>query len=306
MRKHLLFISFLVLVFASCENKSTTPSDTQTSGTIDISVDETYKPIIEEQLRIFDSSYPNAHIHAHYKPEAECFKDFFDNKARLILVTRPLTADEKTLCEQRKIVPTAMDVAKDAIAVVINPSAPDTEVSLSTLRGILSGVYPKKYIVVFDNEGSSTVRYVTDSLLKNEKLGANVYAAKGNPEVVDYVAKNPTALGFIGISYVSDPTDTLGQGFMKKINVAAIYNDTLHAFYLPSQRTIGLNEYALTRKLYFINSDTWVGLGTGFVNYLCSYRGQLVFKHAMLLPTRVSITFQETTINPNSPANQNQ
>ncbi len=77
--------------------------DTLSKGVIDISADETYQPIIEEQLQVFDSSFPDAKITIHYKPEAECFKDYFDNKARIILVTRGLTKAEKAQCANRGI-----------------------------------------------------------------------------------------------------------------------------------------------------------------------------------------------------------
>src|ERR1019366_6876720 len=68
----IISISFFIL---SCDD---TPKhqDTLGKGAIDISVDETYRPVTEEQIKVFDSIYPEAHITIHYKPEAECFKDY--------------------------------------------------------------------------------------------------------------------------------------------------------------------------------------------------------------------------------------
>lgn len=285
-------------MMSSCGNNDTNkPSDTTGSGKIDISVDETYQPVIAEQLRVFDSSYPEAHITANYKAEADCFKDFLDNKARLILVTRELSAQEKQVCADRKIVPTSLALAKDAVAVIVNPSSPDSLLSVDQIKGILTGVYKKKYTVVFDNQGSSTVRYVTDSLLNGQKLGANVFAAKGNTAVVDYVAKNPDAIGFIGLSYVSDADDSATGSFMKKIKVASVQNDSTQRFYQPYQAWIALKLYPLTRNLYFITSETYPGLGTGFANFLSKERGQLIFSHEHLFPLRMNIVIREAAIN---------
>src|SRR4051812_4996863 len=90
------FLTYTILfsfLWSSCDNTGDDKSktDTLSSGEINIAVDETYKPIIEEELKVFRSSYPEANIHVSYKPESEVFKDYIDGKVRLILVTRPLT-----------------------------------------------------------------------------------------------------------------------------------------------------------------------------------------------------------------------
>src|SRR5205085_11207292 len=117
----------------SCEDDSKKPTDTLSTGSIDISVDETYRPIIEDELKVFDSSYPEARITPHYKPEAECIKDFLNDSTRLILVTRSLNADALKMLEQKKVVATSLAVAKDAVAVVLNNSSKDTMLSVSQL-----------------------------------------------------------------------------------------------------------------------------------------------------------------------------
>ncbi|MGN6567077.1 MAG: PstS family phosphate ABC transporter substrate-binding protein [Flavipsychrobacter sp.] len=296
--KGIFYLFAVSVILASCDNTPTHP-DTLSSGSIDISADETYKPVIEEQLKVFDSSYPNAHITVHYKPESECFKDFFDNKARLILVTRQLSSAEKQLCDQKQIAPSSLPLAKDAVAVIVNNSSSDSLLDMQALKGILTGIYKKKYTVVFDNQGSSTVRYITDSLLKGAKLGSNVFAAKGNEAVVDYVAKNPGAIGFVGLSYVSDPVDSANTGgFINTIKVVSILNDSTQRFYQPYQAYIALKWYPLTRDLFYISRESYHGLGTGFANFLANERGQLIFKHADMFPLRMNIIIRDASVNP--------
>ncbi|HXS38480.1 MAG TPA: substrate-binding domain-containing protein, partial [Flavipsychrobacter sp.] len=252
--KNIWFLVVAAMCFASCVNDKNKPTDTLSSGTVDISVDETYKPVIEEQLKVFDSSYPEAKITAHYEPETECFKDFFNKKSRLILVTRQLSQSEKALCEQKQIVPSSIALAKDAIAVIINPASADSMLDVDEIKGILTGTYKKKYTVVFDNEGSSTVRFIIDSLLKGQKLSSNVFAAKGNKDVVDYVTGKQDAIGFVGLSYASDLNDSTNTGaFIKNVKVVSIQNDSTKQFYQPYQAYIALKLYPLTRNLYYIN-----------------------------------------------------
>ncbi|MBA3827917.1 MAG: substrate-binding domain-containing protein [Taibaiella sp.] len=292
-------LAFIMLSLASCTDDTHHPADTLSTGTIEIAADETYKPVIEQQLKVFDSSLPDAHVHIRYEAEADCFRDFFDGKVHLLLVTRQLTAAEKQLCEQKQIAPSSESLAKDAIAVIVNNASPDSLLGMNELKGILSNTYKKKYTVVFDNQGSSTVRYVLDSLMGGQKPSGNVFAAKSNEEVLEYVAKNPDAIGFTGMSNVSDPAaDSNNTGaFIRTVKVVSIRNDSAQQFYQPYQAYIALKVYPLTRNLYYINRDSYLGLSRGFANFLVSPRGQLVFAHAQLFPLKMSIIIRDASIN---------
>lgn len=295
---NIFFAALASSLLAACGNEAPKHPDTLATGTIDISVDESFRPVIEEQLKVFDSSFPEAHITAHYKPEAECLKDFFDKKARLVLVTRVLSKDEKAYCDQNQIVPSTIALAKDAVSVILNNAAEDTLLNLNTIKGILTGAYKKKYTVVFDNQGSSTLRYIQDSVLKGEKLGANVFAAKSNEEVIAYVAKNPDAIGFIGQCYAITHSDSSGVNeFINNVRVMGMLNDSAGISYKPYQAFIALKLYPFTRTLYYINSETYPGLGTGFANFLYGGRGQRIFAHAHLFPLQMNIVIRDATIN---------
>jgi phosphate transport system substrate-binding protein len=295
--RNILFCAFAAVFAVSCDTTPKHP-DSVGKGSIDISADESYQPIIEEQLKVFDSSFPEAKITVHYKPEAECFKDYFDHKARIILVTRDLSRAEKDQCEQLKLFPSSEALAGDGIAVIVNNKSADTALDIQALNGILTCVYSKKYTVVFDNQASSTLRFISDSLLHGARLGNNVFAAKGNKDVVDYVSKNPDAIGFVGMNYVYANEDTSQSGtFIQSVKVVAIKNEKDGQFYKPYQAYIALKSYPLTRKLFYINSESYHGLGTGFANFLGSYRGQLIFLHAHFFPLKSQITIREAKIN---------
>ncbi len=293
----IVFLVFFSLLGISCDDKPA-HTDTLSSGEIDVSADETYKAVIESQLSVFDSSFPNAKIHIHYKPEGECFKDYFENKARIILVTRDLTKAEKDLCEQKQIFPTSVPLAKDAVAAVISNENEDSLLSVDQLKAILTGSYKKKYTVVFDNQASSLLRYINDSLLAGQKLGSNVYAAKNSKEVMDYVIKNPNAIGFAGLGDIADSNDKDNTGaFVKNVKVVALYNDTMKVYLQPYLAYIALKEYPLVRKLYYVSREPYPGLGTGFANFLAGPRGQLIFGHAHLFPLRMEVTVRSAEIN---------
>lgn len=301
-RTILSFLLAVSLCLTACGDSPKGPQDTPNSGTIDIAVDETYKPVIEQQLHVFDSSNPAARINVHYKSESECFKDYLAGKVRLILVTRELSEAEKKYCADNGIVPKSLAIARDAVAVIVNRQNPDSMLGIPQLRGILTGQYKVPYNVVFDNGGSSTLRFIQDSILKGAPLGKNVFAANSNDSVVNYVAQNPNSIGIVGLSYVSSDSDVNNTGaFTSKVTVAHIYNDSTDEFLQPYQAYIALRSYPLSRNLYYIKNETHQGLGTGFANFLSRDRGQLIFHHAHLFPLRTSVILREAAVNRSMP-----
>lgn len=300
MHSRKLYSLFLAgsLLLSACSGKSSGPTDTPSSGTISISVDETYKPVIEQQLHVFDSSNPEAHIKVQYKSEADCIKDYLSGKVRLILVTRPLNAEELKVCEAKYIVPKSKELARDAVAIILNRQNPDTAFSVAQLRGIMSGQYKDKYSVVFDNGGSSTLRFMQDSIMKGTKLGENVYAANGNDSVLRYVMQNPRGMGIVGLSNVSSDDDPDNTGaFINSVRVAAILNERSGDFEQPYQAYVARRSYPLSRNLYFIKNEQHQGLGTGFANFLTRERGQLIFAHAHLFPLQFSVILRPAHLN---------
>ena len=286
-------------LLSACGDDASVPkvTDTLTSGSINISVDETYKPIMDEELKVFMSTYPEAKITINYKPESEAIKDYLTGKTKLVIVSRELTEEEKKYCLENKNVPSSLVLAKDAVAVVLHKKAKDTTFSKVQLRGILAGQNQQKYTVVFDNAGSSTLRFIKDSIMKGEPLSKNLYAAKGNQEVIQYVLKNPEAIGFVGLSYISDTMDSTAERFSTDVRIAGILNDSTQQFYQPYQADIALKLYPLVRKMNYIKNETYPGLATGFSNFLASDVGQLIMGKARLVPMRMSIVIREAAIN---------
>lgn len=286
-------------LLSACGDDASVPkvTDTLTSGSINISVDETYKPIMDEELKVFMSTYPEAKITVNYKPESEAIKDYLTGTTKLVIVSRELTEEERKYCLENKNVPSSLVLAKDAVAVVLHKKAKDTTFSKVQLRGILAGQNQQKYTVVFDNAGSSTLRFIKDSIMKGEPLSKNLYAAKGNQEVIQYVLKNPEAIGFVGLSYISDTMDSTAERFSTDVRIAGILNDSTQQFYQPYQADIALKLYPLVRKMNYIKNETYPGLATGFSNFLASDVGQLIMGKARLVPMRMSIVIREAAIN---------
>jgi phosphate transport system substrate-binding protein len=296
----------LALVFTSCNSKTKDRhSDTPTTGAIRISVDETFQPIIESEIPVFESIYTRAKITAVFEPEADAFNNLLKDSVRLIIVSRGLNQNEKDFFKSKQFLPKEIKVALDGIAIITNKKNPDTLLTMWQLRSILVGeltnwkkINPKSKLgllkVVFDNKKSSTIRFVVDSITHTGKLGTNLAALNHNKEVLDYVEQNPNAIGLIGVSWISDPSDSTQLSFLKKVNVMSISREEVAEdknSFPPLAGYIFDGRYPLTRAVWMINTDPHMGLAAGFLSFVSSVRGQkIILKTGVVpatMPTRV-------------------
>ena len=300
-----VFYFFVTLVlFAACKRKSTAygATDTPVKGSINISVDESFAPVMKEQISMYEASFPGTKINAQYKSEADCLKDFFnDSLNRMIIVTRGLTAkEEKVMTQKLSFNPGWNELASDAVAIVVNKNSKDTLFTLNRLQEQLTGKINRMQTMVFDGlNKTSTVRFIEDSVLKGKTFDTSVVkAVKNSDEVLNYVATHENTIGFVGINRIGNPEDTAQVSMLRNVKITYVKCDVCvnTPYVLPSQESIQNRHYPLVRGLYYAVKENYTGLGSGFVSFLKYERGQLIFRRAYLGP---SMLFGLRTVNLN-------
>ncbi|HVB03162.1 MAG TPA: substrate-binding domain-containing protein [Chitinophagaceae bacterium] len=286
-----------LLGFTGCTSSGHKALDTLSSGTIQISVDNSYQPLMDSEIRVFETLHPDAHIIAHYKPEADCFNDLVNDSARLIIVTRGLdTAEEKYFRAIKEPIITKI-LAWDAVALIVSPDNPDTDMTMDQVRSVMDGSSGQPGLkLVFDRRNSSLVRYAIDSINRGKPLPPGVITAGNCSNVVNYVAGHKNALGVIGVSWISDPYDSTGLSFLSKTRVVGIKASAKVEYFKPYQAYIALRSYPLTRAFYFVLREPYMGLGTGFANFLGSDKGQLIIGDFRLFPAKLNIVWKNATL----------
>lgn len=290
-----------LLLCGACGRQPAGPKqETTTSGTIRISVDESFRPVIDSQIQVFESQNPDAHIQVLYKPEADCLRDLDNDSIRMVIVTRGLTDSEIRLFRDTlRYVPSFGIIAWDAIAVIVNRDVRDSLFSMSDIRSMVRGSSGFPYKVVMDGKNStSTVRFAMDSLLQGRPFGPRIEGAMGSQAVLNYVASHTDAIGLLGVSWIGNPEDPDQQSFLQKVNIAALEcrGCTEGPYVKPYQANIYNGRYPMIRPLYYILKENYDGLGSGFRNFLSLEKGQRIFKRAYLLPARMSFEVQNMSI----------
>jgi phosphate transport system substrate-binding protein len=304
--------TILVAVFAfGCGQNQTTYTDTSTSGSIHICADDAYKPLVDAEIRVFQALYKNAHIDVKYETEDSVFKDLLaSDSMRLAIVARKLTKEEEDYFHVKTYYPEQIKIAVDAPALIINNSNPDSLLSMDEIRAIFSGQdstwedvddksawgknkrdkKPGKITVVFDHEKSSNSRFIKDSIIHGNKFPLYCFAVNSNKQVIDYVAKNPNAMGVISVNWISDGYDSAVMKFLSQVKVVGISkkeSSNINDYYQPYLAYLKMGDYPLDRNVYVVKREARTGLGSGFLAFITADQGQRIVYSAGLLPATV-------------------
>ena len=311
--RNYFILGLLSLGLSSCFlfSSKEAPKDGPAQGEIAIAVDESFQPLVQAEKTAFENNYHFAKLNIRYTPENEAVADLLNEKVRSIVVSRELTTKEKEIFTREKISYRSFRFAADGVALLTNQANQDTLITLPALKGLLDGSFSdwnsigaKKMkgdvVLVVDKANSSNIKFLIDRLGIPATKSLRVFAAGSNPKVIEYVKQHPNAIGIIGSNWISDGDNPTSLGFIRSVHVMSVAEkDGLDKskYLQPFGYNLALKTYPLRREIKMILKESHLGLGTGFVNYVCGEMGQLIVLKSGLIQLTRPITIRTYQIN---------
>lgn len=310
-------LSALAVIATGCHGtgkREAPKGNTSTSGTAIVACDASFENIMQQEIEVFEYAYPHASILSYYMDEKACVDSLLFGKARVAVIANPLTKEQETFLKDKKHYAKTKKIAVDAIAVIVNHDNPVENLSVKDLKEILTGkvvewndIYPSKLgkiQVVFDHNGSSVVKYMSDSIMGGEKFADNVYAASSMEGVFDAVKERRNAIGLVGVSWISsdlksadltteeriktlERDDSTTTSFTDEVKVLGVNRNNSTIAYKPYQAYIFDGSYPLYRSIYMVNTGGAGTLANGFFAFVTSFRGQKLMMSTGVLPATV-------------------
>jgi phosphate transport system substrate-binding protein len=287
----LVVLSFLFLqALQACKQKPATPAynDTFSSGNAKFAADESFEPIVEAENYVFKALDPKASPEIVYRSENDVVNLLLQDSVRVVIISRNLDSSEIKVLKTRNLTPAVSKFALDAVTLIVNKASNDTLITVDEIKKMLNGQTKTDKNIVFDNPGSSLVRYLQQlsGNTNNFKL-KNVFSLQSSKEVIKYVSTHPDAIGFTGFNWLDDP-DADYTDAVNNVKIMGVKDEDnkkyATQYFKPSQVTLSEGQYPLSRSLYVINCTNRQGLGTGFAMFLTSERGQKIILSSGLLP----------------------
>lgn len=191
--------------------------------------------------------------------------------------SREIKDKEEKLAEQRGISPSEIAVARDGIAVVVNPQNPVSELSMGQLAKIFTGSYRRwsevggldEEIILLSRESSSgTYVFFQEHVLKKQDYAQNAKLMPATSAIIQSVSSDKWAVGYVGLGYA-----LAAKG---KVKIAAVKADDNSAAVSPSEQTVKSGEYSIARSLYLYINGEATGTVKNFIEFCLSEEGQKI------------------------------
>lgn len=291
--------------------------NSSTTGTMTMVCDDTFRNIIEQEIDVFEYQYPDAHVLARYATQGEALDSLMSLNTRTVVISRDLTQKERDFLKGKRRNVKSAKIAVDAIALIVNKENTCNMMTTKELADIMAGrtkhwneLEPSELgeiVVVFDDQSSSLVQFMVDSLLHGEKLGSNVYAQGSIPAVVNTVTKNKNAIGVLGVTWITSDMksaeitrDELAQSVLsdepvqgatlgEDVKVLKLRRPDEVTAYKPYQQNIFDGTYPLYRPIYMITTGVSGSLASGFYTFVTGDIGQKIIMKTGIMPARTRI-----------------
>jgi phosphate transport system substrate-binding protein len=173
-------------------------------------------------------------------------------------------------------------IGGDAIAVIVHPDNPVSDLSLDQLRLIYQGRVDQwralggdasAVVVVSREAGSGTRAEFENRVMGSRQTTGAALIAPSSTAVVDLVAATPGAIGYVSLAHVDR-------------RVRALSVDGVS----PSPASVAGNQYPLRTTLYLVGLEAPEGVYRDFADWLQGPSGQAVIarRYVPLLPTPAS------------------
>lgn len=291
-------------------------------GSATVYCDEGFRNVLDEEIEVFEYTYPNASIIPFYVAENQAIDSLMSGATHGIITTRELDKEQQDYikAKQKRIVRQRC-IAVDAVALIVNKDNPVSVLDLKDIEGIMRGDITKwsqlagtdttAVKLVFDNAGSSTVSYMRDRFLPaGAKISdnKNAFAQKSNAQVFDIVKKDKNAIGIISVNWLGDDlsvakkvpvesrmenykveNDTIANNLTTEVKILKVSNPTedndfSSEGYKPYQAYINTGQYPLVRKVYFITAGTDPKVLHSFYVFVSGFVGQKIISKTGILP----------------------
>jgi phosphate transport system substrate-binding protein len=195
--------------------------------------------------------------------------------------SREMKEKEKEQAGSKGHTPKEVIVARDGIAIVVNPKNPVSELDIQQLSQIFTGALTnwnqigggKEEILVFSRESSSgTYVFFQEHVLKNKDYTPKAKLMSATSAIIESVSTDKGAIGYVGLGYALAAKD--------KVKIISVKADANSPAIVPSEQVVKSGQYPIARPLYLYVGDKAGGVVQDFVNFCLSDKGQAIVRDA--------------------------
>ncbi len=246
--------------------------DAAGGGTITLAGSTSVQPFAEKWAEAYMKKNDKVKINVQGGGSTAGVKAATDGAAQIGTVSRDLKPDEAKAL-------TATIVARDGIAVVVNPKNPVADLTLDQVKGIYAGTITNwseipggqdgPVHVITREEGSGTRDAFSELALNKQKIFDKAQVLDSTGSVRTTVAGDANAIGYISLGQVDASVKAAKLGGVE-----------------ASEASIDAGQYPLSRPFIFATKGAPTGEVKAFIDWITGPEGQALTRKEGLLPPK--------------------
>ncbi len=290
MRRSLLFIILIITLMGcvSIPEQSIIKSPPQAAAYIQNKGSDTIVNLALAWAERYQTLHPEVRISVTGGGTGTGIAALINKTVDIANASRQIKPEELAQAEAKGQKPVEFIVARDAIAVIVNPKNPVNQLTLQQISDIYSGKINNWSEVGGDNRpivrlsretNSGTHVYFLENVLRlgqkdNKTLfSTNTLLLPSSEGITAEVKDNPNAIGYDGLGYVTPD-----------VKVIAVAKDLVGSYILPSAKTVNDNQYPIARDLYMYTASSPIGAIKDYLDWILSPEAQAIVTQLGFVP----------------------
>ena len=292
MRRIVPIFAFCFFLFLSACSSQTNSSNTSSANNyIQNKGSDTLINLALAWAEKYKTLHPEIEISVTGGGSGTGFTSLLNGTVDIANASRQITPGEIDQAKKNGFTPVEFTVANDAIAVIVNPKNPVSQLTLEQVSRIFKGEInnwqevggENRPIVRLSRESNSgTHVYFLGTVVRmgsstdKSLFTANTLLLPSSEGIIAEVSSNPNAIGYDGLGYLTPDVKTL-----------AIAAKAGAPYILPSAATVNAKTYSISRDLYMYTHSNPQGIILDYLNWIRSPEAQQIVTRLGFVPIKV-------------------
>lgn len=245
---------------------------------------DTCLPLTQQEAENYLHAHPGSRITVTGGGSGVGISALQEGTTDIAMASRKIKFDEKLKMKQAGLSPVEVIVAHDALAVIVHPSNPVTNLTREQLEGIFTGKIKNwkevggtdSPIVAYSRETSSgTYEFFKESVLEHKNYMNGIMSMPATGAIIQSVSQTKGAIGYVGLAYLN-----------KEVKPIHISYDGGKKYIAPSLEHARDKTYPIVRPLYYYYEAKNAATAKPFIDYVLSPEGQKTVQKVGYIPLK--------------------
>jgi phosphate transport system substrate-binding protein len=290
MKRVLHFLILASFLFTSCGSTSTDTTTDSPAQYIENKGSDTIVNLALAWAETYQTEHTDVSISVTGGGSGTGIAALINGTVDMANASRKIKDEEITEAQSKGVNPVEHIIARDAIAVIVNPENPVGELTLQQISDIYSGKVTNwtevggedRPIVKLSREtNSGTHVYFLETVLRlgdsedTTLFSMDTLLLPSSEGIISEVRSNPNAIGYDGLGYVPDD-----------LKMIAIAEESGGAYVLPAIETVYDKSYPIARDLYMYTNGEPTGIVKEYLTWILSAEAQEIVAELGFVPVQ--------------------